>query len=134
MDAYSMTFAVSPRPGAMLMRVLFTDGVEMIRKRMRYNALEASDEPTWLLVENEYTELVFAKEYPPRANRIHIMIEALAASVAKGWEVECLPGDQPLYFCAKGHDRHCVYLATQPSADRMSAYRRRMAAPTPSAT
>jgi hypothetical protein len=97
----------------------------MIRKRSRYNALELSNEPTWLLVENQYTELVFAKEYPPLANHIHIMIEALAASVAKGWEVECLPGKHPLYFCRKGQYRHCVHISTKPAADRMSAYHRR---------
>lgn len=99
----------------------------MIQKRGRYNSLEPSKEPTWLLVENQYTELVFAKEYPPLANRIHIMIEALAASVAKGWEVECLPGEYPLYFCRKGQYRHCVYIGTTPAADRMNAYLRRRA-------
>jgi hypothetical protein len=103
---------------------------EMIRKRSRYNALEPSNEPTWLLVENQYTELVFAKEYPPLANRVHIMIEALAMSVAKGWEVECLPGDQPLYFCHKGQYRHCVHIGASPAADRMSAYQRRRASRT----
>jgi hypothetical protein len=99
----------------------------MIRKRSRYNALEPSAGPTWLLVENQYTELVFAREYPPLANRIHIMIEALAASVAKGWEVECLPGEQPVYFCRKGEYRHCVLIGATPAAERMSAYQRRRA-------
>ena len=103
--------------------------VEMIQKRGRYNSLEPSKEATWLLVENQYTELVFAKQYPPYANRIHIMIEALAASVAKGWEVEGLPGEYPLYFCHKGQYRHCVLLAAAPAPDRMSAYLRRRASP-----
>jgi hypothetical protein len=99
----------------------------MVRRRSGFNELEPRKEPTWLLVENQYAELVFAKEFPPLANRVHIMIEALATSVAKGWEVECLPGSHPLYFCRKGQSRHCVHLGATPAADRMSEYRRRLA-------
>lgn len=91
-------------------------------KRARLNELEPKNEPVWLLVDNQYTELVFAREYPPLANRVHIMIEALATSVAKGYEVECLPGAFPLYFCRRGEYRHCVHLSPQPTADRMKSY------------
>lgn len=34
----------------------------------------------------------------PLANRIHTMDEALAASVAKDWDVNALPGEYPLDF------------------------------------
>src|SRR5262245_32154419 len=99
----------------------------MIRKRSRYDSMAPSAEPSWLLVENQYTDLVFAKEYPPLANRINIMIEALATSVAKGWEVEGLPGEYPVYFCRKGQNRYCVFIGPPPAADRLRNYMRRAA-------
>jgi hypothetical protein len=91
----------------------------MVHKRARFPSLARSEEASWLLVENQFTELVFAKEYWPRANPIDIMIEALAASLAKEWEVECLPGCYALYYCRKGTERHCVYIGSRPPRQRL---------------
>lgn len=86
--------------------------------------MQPSEGPAWLVVEDEHGNAVSVREYPPRANRINIMIEALASSLAKGWQVEELPGEFPTYFCRKGDRRHCVHIAEGRPADRRAPSRR----------
>jgi hypothetical protein len=120
MDAAIAFTCSKPPVGSDAWRVhCSTHPSDMVHKRARFPSLAPSEEASWLLVENQFTELVFAKEFPPRANPINIMIEALAASLAKGWEIECLPGNYALYYCRKGADRHCVYIGSRPPRQRL---------------
>jgi hypothetical protein len=85
----------------------------MIHKRTRYNAMAPVPEITWLVVENEYREVLCARELPPNTDPRMVMIAAMSVSIRKGFEVEELPGVMPNYFCRRGEERRMVTIVRQ---------------------
>jgi hypothetical protein len=76
--------------------------------RTRYNAMAPVPQTTWLVVQDLYRTTLYVRELPPNTDPRMVMIEAMARSIGKGWEVEELPGVIPTYFCRKDGDRRMV--------------------------
>ncbi|MEP7246473.1 MAG: hypothetical protein ABI885_22730 [Gammaproteobacteria bacterium] len=86
--------------------------------RNRHNAMAPVDAATWLVIEDRYRTPISLKELAPGTDPRMIMIAAMARSIGKGWEVEELPGTQPLYFCRKDGDRRMVTISRRHPDDK----------------
>jgi hypothetical protein len=65
-------------------------------------------EVTWLVVADQYGDSLYVRELPPLTDPRMVMIEAMARSIGKRFEVEELPGVIPIYYCRKGEERRSV--------------------------
>ena len=89
-----------------------------MKRRTRYDAMAPVPETTWLVVEDQYREPLHVRELPPNTDPRMVMIEAMSRSIREGFEVEELPGTQPIYFCRKDGERRQVYISRRNPADQ----------------
>jgi len=97
----------------------------MIQKRTRFDAMAPVAETTWLVVADPYGNSLYVRELPPLTDPRGVMIEAMARSIADGFEVEELPGVVPIYFCRKDGERRSVSIVRKaPTSPRSRPDRR----------
>jgi hypothetical protein len=80
----------------------------MIRKRARFDAMAPVPEPTWLVISDDRQIPIGVHELAPNTDPRMVLIQQMARSIGKGWEVEELPGTIPIYFARKGDQRRCI--------------------------
>jgi len=80
----------------------------VVKRRGRYDAMAPIETTTWLVVADVYGNSLYVRELPPFTDPRMVMIEAMAHSIGKGFEVEELPGVIPIYYCRKDEERRSV--------------------------
>ena len=81
------------------------------RRRSEPDPLAPSAEPTWLVVQGPFREVLSSVPLPPHADLRKALNDARAAHLAQGWGAEPIGPRCSFFFCERDGERRMVLIA-----------------------
>jgi hypothetical protein len=99
----------------------------MSPRRSRYEPLQPSPHPRWLVVRTMCQEVLEHRMLPPGSDLCGAFVTALAAHVAAGWTLETFSSSTACAFCRSGTLRRAISIEAEdpsrPTPNRSLNYR-----------
>lgn len=96
-------------------------------RRSRYEPLQPSPHPRWLVVRTMCQEVLEHRLLPPGSDLRGAFVTALAAQVAAGWTLESFSSNTACAFCHSGAQRRAISIEAEdplrPPLNRSLNYR-----------
>jgi hypothetical protein len=80
----------------------------MIRRRSTYDALQATDQPCWLVVRSMSGATLEVRPIPAGADLKRVLIAAMLEWLDAGWQLGEFSSTVGGFFCRKGIERRAV--------------------------
>jgi hypothetical protein len=82
----------------------------MASRRNRYEPLQRSTQPRWLVIRNMHRGILEHRRLDPDSDLYGVFIKALAAHVDRGYQMEEFSSGQACAFCNRGDERRMIVI------------------------